>query len=224
MLDLPVRQCDDCKTAMAPYTPRKKVGGKFLCPACVATPRGGMVSSGANIKNAMRLEPETMSNFVKVAHDSGDQFRIFHCPFCGSGQLTARSEGGAECGFCATVFLVKVQPAYPAMPQTQDGILVDMPGVPSPDAAGGIEQGNPEQLDEDPNAPVDPEALDDSGELPEDFDGEENPEDANLPFNRKSMRTQAGVEVSTEDYMRHLALKITGKSPRVVRSVRASRD
>jgi hypothetical protein len=40
---------------------------------------------------------------------------------CGSGSVTARSDGTIECGYCATVFTVAVHPKHPGMPQTVDG-------------------------------------------------------------------------------------------------------
>lgn len=67
---------------------------------------------------------------VKVAHDSGDGATIYHCPFCGAGQVTARSDGTVECAFCKTFFTVQVQPEHSAMPQTIDGRPFPVPGMP----------------------------------------------------------------------------------------------
>jgi len=66
----------------------------------------------------------------KVAHDSGDGETIYHCPFCGAGQITARSDGTAECGYCEAVFTVQVQPKHPSMPQTINGVPVNDPSMP----------------------------------------------------------------------------------------------
>jgi uncharacterized Zn finger protein (UPF0148 family) len=87
---------------------------------------------------------------VVEAHDSGDGQTIYHCPFCGSGQVTGRSDGTAECDFCHQAFTVQVQPQISAMPQTLNGQPMEMPGMPggpaSPDApfdqdvAGGATQ------------------------------------------------------------------------------------
>ena len=66
----------------------------------------------------------------KQAHDSGDGETIYHCPFCGAGQVTGRSDGTVECGFCHTFFTVQVQPQHPNMPQTVNGQPVQMPGMP----------------------------------------------------------------------------------------------
>jgi hypothetical protein len=69
-------------------------------------------------------------DFFKIAHDSGDGETIYHCPFCGSGQVIARSDGTVECEFCHTAFTVQVQPEMPAFPQTINGMPVDVPGMP----------------------------------------------------------------------------------------------
>ena len=69
----------------------------------------------------------------KVAHDSGDGETIYHCPFCGAGQVVGRSDGTAECGFCSTAFTVQVQPVMNSVPQTINGVPhvhPDMPGTP----------------------------------------------------------------------------------------------
>ncbi len=67
-------------------------------------------------------------NLVVLAHDSGDSVTIFHCPFCGSGQVIARSDGSVECEFCHAAFTVQVQPEFSAFPQTIGGGPVDVPG------------------------------------------------------------------------------------------------
>lgn len=65
-----------------------------------------------------------------VAHDSGDGATIYHCPFCGSGQVTGGADGTVECDFCKSFFTVQVQPERPAMPQTVNGQPQQMPGMP----------------------------------------------------------------------------------------------
>jgi hypothetical protein len=65
-----------------------------------------------------------------VAHDSGDGETIYHCPFCGGGQVTGRSDGTVECGYCQTHFTVQVQPSHPGMPQTIDGKPHENPEMP----------------------------------------------------------------------------------------------
>lgn len=54
---------------------------------------------------------------VRVAHDPGDPQITSHCPFCGSGQIVGRSDGTIGCDFCGMNYIVRVQPAFPGMPQ-----------------------------------------------------------------------------------------------------------
>jgi len=54
---------------------------------------------------------------VKLAHDPGDPQITSHCPFCGSGQIVGRSDGTIGCDFCGMNYIVRVQPAFPGMPQ-----------------------------------------------------------------------------------------------------------
>lgn len=218
------RQCHDCGRSMDRYVPRKQIDGKMLCPACVATPRGGLVS--AQPWTASRME-QGMSKapIDKVAHDSGDQFRVFHCPFCGSGQLTSRSDGGAECAFCGAVFTVRVQPAYPAMPQTQDGAPVNVPGVPDADPAQGVQQGGAPMgsVPFDEGDPMDPDALPDEDE---EDPGQEGPpaEDGGNPFAKgSSLKTSTGAILDRENYARYLALKAANRAPETLAAVRDSR-
>lgn len=97
-----------------------------------------------------------------------------NCPFCGAGQLTGRSDGTAECGFCGTAFTVQVQPSLSTQPQTIDGepvMMPDMPGVPGgepgvPDEEidadsaetnlAGDGEDNMDDLGQDPAAPTNP--------------------------------------------------------------------
>jgi hypothetical protein len=167
-----------------------------------------------------------MSITPKTAHDSGDQFRVFHCPFCGSGQLTSRSDGGAECAFCGAVFTVRVQPAYPAMPQTQDGMPVNVPGAPDAPPAEGVQQGGAPMGAEavDPNAPLDPEALPGEEEAPEDEEEQGPRENDGNPFAKgSSLRTAAGAILDKDNYARYLAVTATQKSPKTLAAVRDSR-
>ena len=69
------------------------------------------------------MTPSRPSRMRRKAHDmsQAEPMRVFHCPMCGSGSVTARSDGTIECGYCHTVFTVNVQPNNPSMPQTVDG-------------------------------------------------------------------------------------------------------
>jgi hypothetical protein len=85
---------------------------------------------------------------VVVAHQSGDGVAIYHCPFCGSGQVIGRSDGNTECSFCNQSFLVRVQPMFSAFPQSVDGMPMQIPGMPPPTQPGMPPGGDPN----DPNA------------------------------------------------------------------------
>lgn len=173
------------------------------------------------IKIALR-EQKTGQRLFILAHDSGDGQTIYHCPFCGSGQVIARSDRTIECEFCHTSFTVQVQPEYSAFPQTMDGQPVQVPGMPGqigvdPSAAPGAQPG-------DPNADADgdgtPNAMD------ADFDPANPASSANQPpWLTAGLRTSAGKVLPVEEYVRHLALKHAAETerPDVLRAVRASR-
>lgn len=107
----------------------------------------------------------------KVAHDSGDGQTIYHCPFCGSGQVIARSDRTIECQFCHICFTVQVQPQFPAFPQTIDGQPVQVPGMPgqigAPSMGGGMgaDPADP-NAGMDAGAPVDPSQVGADGSVP----------------------------------------------------------
>jgi hypothetical protein len=90
-----------------------------------------------------------------LAHDSGDGQTVYHCPFCGGGNVIGRSDGTIECGFCNTHFTVQVQPEFAGMPQTVDGQPYDVPGMP-----GGVDPmtGQPPDMGD--------EEMDEDGEMP----------------------------------------------------------
>jgi hypothetical protein len=69
---------------------------------------------------------ETAGLGTRTAHDPGDPLITSHCPFCGSGQVIGRSDGTIGCDFCGQNYIVRVQPAFPGMPQMPNG-----PGAPS---------------------------------------------------------------------------------------------
>jgi hypothetical protein len=181
----------------------------------------------------------TGQRIIVVAHDSGDGQTIYHCPFCGSGQVIARSDKTIECEFCHTSFTVQVQPEYSAFPQTMDGQPVQVPGMPgqidqpvgggpqdpsmpgAPDpAAGAVPGADPNA---DPNADANQDGIPDAQEG---FDPN-NPAGADNqpPWLKKGLRTEAGKTLPLDEYVRHLAIKHAGDDrPAVLRSVRASRS
>jgi len=149
---------------------------------------------------------------VHTAHDSGDGQTIYHCPFCGSGQVLARSDRTIECEFCHTAFTVQVQPEFPAFPQTVNGMPMEVPGMP-----GQVDAGAPMG-----GAPVDPNAIADDGSMqpgdPMAADGEaeeenqqgedeDDPNAAANPFQSSLHRTAHGAWLDEENYLYHLAIQ-----------------
>lgn len=167
---------------------------------------------------------------IKVlAHDSGSTEVIYHCPFCGSGQVIARSDGTVMCEFCNAAFTVQVQPEFSAFPQTIDGQPVDIPGMggqsDNPDVPMD-DQGNPADPDQAEVDPTDPTSGEEQGQEEDGDNTEDEPVDSggNPLFNKKStLRTQAGVELSELDYIRHLALRVTPNRERVLNRIRLER-
>ena len=167
------------------------------------------------------------SHLHKVAHDSGDGMTVYHCPFCGSGQVIARSDRTIQCQFCTTAFTVQVQPQFPAFPQTINGQPVQVPGMPgqiAPDMAGGAippEQGpmDPAELGEDGEVPTeDPSEL---GEEPEEEDEDDAP-----PWAKKSSLfvTASGHALTPEEYRNHLAIKAAANPRQMAAQIKARRS
>jgi hypothetical protein len=185
------------------------------------------------------------SRFVKIAHDPGDPVLCSHCPFCGSGQITGRSDGGIDCAFCGQSFIVRVQPAFPGMPQAPGmgaptDVGPDMMGMPPGMEEGGMPPGMEEEGmppgaegEEDGGAPPFGEEAgeEEEGAPPgEEEEGEEEGEgEAPPPFKKKSsrtFRTIAGDQLPEDAYVRHLAILLSGRHPAVLARVRrdAARD
>jgi hypothetical protein len=147
-----------------------------------------------------------------IAHDSGDGQTVYHCPFCGGGNVIGRSDGTIECGFCNTHFTVQVQPEFAGMPQTIDGQPYDIPGMP-----GGVDPntGMPPQMDDQETG--DEAGADGFPPGDEDEEGAEmgSPEDeeaqgkngTSVPWEHQSRLYRTAAGTLTEDqYMAHLAL------------------
>lgn len=186
---------------------------------------------------------------VRIAHDPGDPLITSHCPFCGSGQVVGRSDGTISCDFCGQVYIVRVQPAFPGMPQMPNG-----PGAPSdigpdggvlpPDAVGpdglpiGGEEDLPPGAEEDAEGPPFGGEEDEEGGPPEDVSGP--PEDAadggqdegppppkkkdKGKAKKESVKTYRGPDgqVMTEDqFVRHLAAAFSGNNTEVLARLRS---
>lgn len=230
------RECDGCGRGMQPYHPRKTVGEQLLCPMCAQNEGRRMASTPKMVRVAVRhaqghLNLKTATpeqgvayflshdkpNLIVLAHDSGDSMTIFHCPFCGSGQVIARSDGSVECEFCHAAFTVQVQPEFSAFPQTIGGVPVDVPGM-GPDQQAPQDGQEPALSGED-GPPGFGGSSEEEGESEEEDDGVE---DDAPPFAKKSYRTEAGHELGFEQYLQHIAITCARDKKIVVAAVRTA--
>lgn len=160
------------------------------------------------------------------AHDSGDGKIIYHCPFCGGGDVVGRSDGTAMCDFCHTAFTVQVQPERSAMPQTSpDGSPLNMPGMPGdpthPDAAGGGAPGEtaPPGAGPPPGPPPPP----DENAKPPAPEGDAGPKNPVPPqFKKSYFLTAQGMALEEDAFIRHLAIKHADDKAGVIEDVRQS--
>lgn len=186
---------------------------------------------------------------VRLAHDPGDPLITSHCPFCGSGQVIGRSDGTIACDFCGQNYIVRVQPAFPGIPQMPNG-----PGAPSdvgpdgglmgPDAIGPdgmpVDGGMPPGDDEDA-PPFGDGGDEEDGEAgfggPDGGDGGPPPpgagdskkkDNASGPPPKSKTKKKSSLryrgfdgQALTEDqYVRHLAATLSGGSPAVMAALR----
>jgi hypothetical protein len=184
--------------------------GKWVCSG-----EGGRYATGNSPQVVLRtikgrfgsgttIEKKTGSRRV-VAHDSGDGETIYHCPFCGAGQVTGRSDGTAECNFCKTSFTVQVQPERAAMPQTINGVPYDNPDMPGTAGPGESPVDEPAPVDE--VTPVEA----DQGSPNEIFAA------------KRYFLTAEGVALPEDSYIRHLAIQHADDRLSVIAAVRAER-
>jgi hypothetical protein len=174
-----------------------------------------------------KKEASMTTSVKKVAHDSGDGQTVYHCPFCGSGQVLARSDRTIECEFCHTAFTVQVQPEFAAFPQTVNGMPMDVPGMPGQVGGGmGGPPVDPDAVGEDGSvmAQGDPMASDaDATEENEQGQDEDNPDAAANPFTSKLYRTEAGALLSEDDFLAHMAIRFSPNPRATAAMVKASR-
>lgn len=226
---------------MQPFLPRARTDGKMMCPMC-ATNEGFRTMAQTRVavrhhQGELDLRTATaeqgikhfiasdMPGIVRLAHDSGDSITVFHCPFCGSGQVIARSDGSIECEFCHSSFTVQVQPEFSAFPQTIGGVPVDVPGM-GPDQQPMDGPGEEQDMGLDPTDPMAAGAQTagaDGGFPPGEEEDEEDPEEKDEnPFAKKSFRTASGQELSLDAYLQHLALATTRDRTSILRRVQAA--
>lgn len=175
----------------------------------------------------------TANGFVKTAHDPGDPQLCSHCPFCGSGQITGRSDGGIDCAFCGMNFLVRVQPAFPGMPQVPG---MGMPTDIGPDMPPGMPPGGAPPPGEEDGSPFgggdEDEEAEDTSDAPPGSDGDAGPPGGSKkpPPGKKAVRryrTISGDVLDERRYIRHLAVMFSGNDPQVLATLRreaAARD
>jgi hypothetical protein len=145
---------------------------------------------------------ERREGSLHLAHDSGDNETVYHCPFCGSGAVMGRSDGSAECEFCSNVFTVQVQPRHPNMPQTINGQPMQQPGMGAPHPPPWAEQPGTQYAPPDDTAAYDEVT---SAEQQQDLDQEQIPD-----FLRTSTRfypTPDGVALTEEQFIKRTALQ-----------------
>jgi hypothetical protein len=176
----------------------------------------------------------------RTAHDPGDPLVTSHCPFCGSGQVVGRSDGTISCDFCGQSYIVRVQPAFPGMPQMPmgpgapsdvgpdgglldpgmvgaDGMPADGEGPPPGDAAAeGGPEGSPPGGEELPPG-------DDGGDDDTPFPPEKDKKSGKGGNKKKSARFRGldGQFLTEAQFVRHLAVRLSGGDPRVMARLRA---
>jgi hypothetical protein len=159
-----------------------------------------------------------LPDLVVLAHDSGDSQTIFHCCFCGSGQVIARSDGTVLCEFCHSSFTVQVQPQFSAFPQTIDGAPVDVPGMPSNSAP------MPGQTPPPADGGFPPGEGDDPGAEDQDPEDQDDADDDKPAFLKGGLKTAAGSVLDVTDYVRHLAITYGPDRQQVLQRVREERS
>ena len=141
-----------------------------------------------------------------------------NCPFCGSGQVIARSDGTVNCGFCNSTFTVQIQPEFSAYPQTIDGVPVQIPGMPADTAepAAGA-AGFPPSSDQDGAEDADGDGVpDQDADNADDNDGDDGDDGDSAgkslpPFMKKSSAYHAdGYVLDKKSYIQRLAFQYFG--------------
>lgn len=237
------RRCERCKGAVPGRMSRTRdEAGLLVCEECISmkTPdwTAGLKYVAAMgegpemerrvseaISSIARVSRAKRAGLTVIAHDSGDNAIINHCPFCGSGAVVGKGTGTVGCEFCHTNFTVQVQPAHPFMPQTVDGQPVPPAGLPGDEptemsapldpAVNEVEEGVAEEAtNANPfNAPA--------ADKPE----AEEPKKEN-PFAKGSAkaayRTSDGHTLAEDAYIARLALAYADDREDVLDSVRTA--
>ena len=229
------RQCERCKGHLPDRMSRQRdEDGNLVCDSCknTAAPKWGIQHSSLNLmqqSEMRRREAEALASIHRIAllqreaHDSGDNALIHHCAFCGSGAVTGRSDGSAECDFCHNVFTVQVQPSHPNMPQTIDGNPVTPPGMPGGEEMELSSTSDPAVEETEDGVAADP-LTEDATPAPaseQPGGGGAKPKKPN-PFEKKSFRTATGATLDEDTYVAHLALEHADDREAVLDTVRVA--
>jgi len=136
----------------------------------------------------------------KTAHATTDPTIVNHCPFCGSGALTGRSDGGVDCGVCHETFRVSRQPLYSNEPSAESGAGVesfDNDPLTAEDPFAAPEDGPPSPEEMAAGPEEDPAAVEE--------EGASNEEQALPEF--MSLKSKSGVHLDIDDFLLHHAIR-----------------
>jgi len=251
------RTCENCGYRMPAFRPRQRTAdGKLVCPGCHPDGAGepgrpvglhGSLHGEAGIRDVwenVKKDWDTLADEPEEdywdepekdrkkamrfeAHDSGDGKIIYHCPFCGGGEVVGRSDGTAMCDFCSTAFTVQVQPEKPAMPQTNPltGEPLDVPGMPgdpsAPDATPpGGQEGDQGTAPPGAGPPPGPSPGEQAG-IPATPPPGPPPGPAPVTAARYYL-TDRGLPLDEESFIKHLAIKHADDKDGVIEDVRQS--
>lgn len=77
------------------------------------------------VHNKQKIRSNQSEGSVRLGHQMSDPTVVAHCPFCGSGDVIARSDGSVECVFCSRYFSIFEQPQFASFPGEQDSLMDD---------------------------------------------------------------------------------------------------
>ncbi len=192
-------------------------GDECSCPKFHHT--ADLPLEAALIRAQAHLTPDGAGLLIKTAHGNMDGVTVFHCPFCGSGQVV-NSGTAIECGFCETNFSVIVQPQFSMMPQTVNGEPYTPGTQPNPGTTPAPNQPPPGDDSKDDDEDDDGKSFG-GDDLSEKIDTSDKDSDSGNPFAKKddsgddddknpfaksSFVTASGVALPFDKYLDHLAL------------------
>lgn len=157
---------------------------------------GHRIQGIASLSDAYALAGSSAGGMSHTAHQMADKSAIAHCPFCGSGDLVARSDGTTECIFCNRFFTIREEPEYNSVP----GVPGNVTQIPDPVEEDQEVASN--QLNGVPSFSPGPD-LDSAPSfvMP---DEQENPV---VQAQGARFRSATGAKLSFFDYVKHLAFR-----------------